>query len=187
MSVNAYTPPSLAIALLAFMTPCTTIARTDAVRRFGGFYDRNGCRYGEDAYLWLKMILNQQVILDLEPRVRIYRDASSLSSNLSQARPVEPFLDDPSEVEQSCPSHLRPLLRQILAIRAFKTACVLGYWGDWRAAAALRRRFAPPSWRPLPYQLASMVCSTPFGPALGAAWRTLQSGRAGVHALTPSE
>jgi hypothetical protein len=187
ISLDPRTPPALAVSLLAFMTPCTTIARTDIVRRFGGFYDRNGCRYGEDAYLWLKIILNERVMIDLEPHVRIHREASSLSSNISGVRPVEPFLDDPSGIEQSCPPHLRPLLGQILAIRAFKTACVLGYWGDWRAAAALRRRFSRPSWRPLPYQLASMVCSTPLGPALATAWRTVQPSRASTHTSMLSE
>jgi len=29
----------------------------EVVQRFGGFYE-NGCTYGEDAYLWLKVILN---------------------------------------------------------------------------------------------------------------------------------
>ena len=183
--LNPSTDPSFAVSLVAFMTPCTTIARTHAIRNVGGFYDRNGCRYGEDAHLWLKLILNRQVMVDLEPRARIHREASGLSSNLPGARPVEPFLEDPSEIEDSCPTSLRPLLEQMLAIRAFKTACVLGYWGDWRKAAALRRRFPRPLWRPLlPYQLESMVCSTPVGPALGAAWRSLQAGR---RPSTPSQ
>ena len=176
--LNPTTDPSFATSIVAFMTPCTTIARTDVIRAFGGFYDRNGCRYGEDAHLWFKLVLNEQVMVDLEPRACIHREASSLSSNLPAVRPVEPFLEDPSEIEDSCPTGLRPLLEQMLAIRAFKTACVLGYWGDWRKAAALRRRFARHSWRPmLPYQFGSMVCSTPIGPALGAAWRRLQDGR----------
>ena len=157
------------------MTPCTTIARTDLVRALGGFYDRGGCRYGEDAHLWLKLILNEQVMIDLEPRTCIYRDASTLSGNLPGARPVEPFLQDPSDVESNCPASLRPLLEEIFAIRAFKTACVLGYWGDWRAAAALRRRFAPRSWAPLPYRLTSLVCATPAGSAWGAVWRRLKT------------
>lgn len=176
--LNPGTNPWFAVSLMAFMTPCTTIARTRSVRNAGGFYDRNGCRYGEDAHLWLKLILNEQVMVDLDPRVRIYREASSLSGNLLGARPVEPFLEDPSEIENCCPVSLRPLLAQMLAIRAFKTACVLGYWGDWRKAAALRRRFCPASWKPLlPYQFTSRVFSTAAGPAVGAIWRSLQIGR----------
>jgi hypothetical protein len=174
--VKPTSAPAFVISLLAYMTPCTTLARTEVIRTWEGFFERNGCRYGEDAYLWLKMILNEKVIVDLEPRVRIYRDASSLSGNLAGARPVEPFLEDPSDIRSSCRPSLRPLLEQVLAIRAFKTACVLGYWGDWRAAAVLRRRFARPFWKPLPYQLSSRVFSTPVGPALGAAWRRLQPG-----------
>jgi len=169
------TPPALAGALVAYMTPCTTIARTEVIRTLGGFYENGRCSYGEDAHLWLKLLFNEQVAIDLEPRTLIYRDASDLSGNLPGVRPVEPFLEDPSEVEGSCPANLRPLLRDVLAIRAFKTACVLGYWGDWRAAARLRRRFVSTSWAPLPYRWASLVCATPVGSILGDAWRKLNA------------
>ena len=39
------------------MTPCNTVARTDVVRVWGGFYDRDQCRFGEDGFLWLKILL----------------------------------------------------------------------------------------------------------------------------------
>jgi glycosyltransferase involved in cell wall biosynthesis len=174
VSIDARTPPSLVVSILAFMSPCSTIARTDVVRRFGGFFDRYRCLYAEDAHLWLKFLLNEAVIIDLEPRVRFHRDASDLSANLAGARPVEPFLDDPTDILRATPRHLAPLLQRVLAIRAYKTACVLGYWGDWRGAGALRRRFAAPSWPPLPYQFASRVCSTPLGAVLGSSWRRLR-------------
>ena len=32
---------------VAFLSPCTTIARAESVRRLGGFYEKN-CRYAED-------------------------------------------------------------------------------------------------------------------------------------------
>jgi hypothetical protein len=66
----------------------------------------------------------------------------------------------------------------VLAARAFKTACVLGYWGDWRGARRLARRFrVSGGWR-LPYFAPALVCSTPFGAALGRAWRALPAKRA---------
>jgi hypothetical protein len=55
--------------------------------------------------------------------------------------PVEPFLESPERIEAVCPHELRQLLNDALAIRAFKRACVLGYWSKWREAAELRRRF----------------------------------------------
>ena len=168
------TPPVLAVAALAFMSPCTTLARAEVLRRFGGFYERDRCVYAEDAHLWLKVLLNEPVHFDLRPLARLHVEAAGLSKNLKGARPVEPFLLDASDIEESCPEHLRPLLARVLAARALKTACVLGYWGDWRAARALVGRHAVEGgWR-LPYYLPSVVCRTPLGAALGRAWRALR-------------
>ena len=171
--VGAETPPESVVNMLAYMSPCSTVARADAVRRHGGFYERDRCLYAEDAHLWLKVLLNEPVAFDLRPLVRFHHDASGLSKNLPGARPVEPFLLRPEEIEADCPPQLRGLLARVLAIRAIKTACVLGYWGHWREARALRRRFrVAGDWR-LPKYVPAQVCGTPIGAALGKAWRVI--------------
>ena len=61
--------------------------------------------------------------------------------------------------------------------RAFKTACVLGYWGRWREARSLVARFKlPGAWR-LPYYAPALLCSTPLGAGVGGALRRLSSLR----------
>lgn len=161
------TPPMLAVYALAYMSPCSTVCRAAAFRKWGGFYERDRCLYAEDAFFWLKLLLNESVAFHFEPLVRFHVGASALSNNLPGARPVEPFLLRPEEVERDCPAPLRPLLARVLAIRAFKTACVLGYWGRWREAGELVRRFRlPGSWR-LPYYAPALVARTPFGAAAG--------------------
>ena len=173
MRLSVETQPSLAIALLAYMTPCTTVADTEVLRKLGGFYERDRCAYGEDAHLWLKLLLNESVIVHLKPRVRIHFEASGASQTQRSVRPVEPFLRDPDEIKTNCPPHLRELLSSILAIRALKTACMLGYWGHWREAHELVSRFrVARAWR-LPYYTSSLVCRTPLGAAMGKAWRAL--------------
>jgi glycosyltransferase involved in cell wall biosynthesis len=168
------TPPMLAVYMLAYMSPCSTVARADVLRKWGGFYEREKCLYAEDAFLWLKVLLNETVAFNLRPLVRFHVEASGLSKNLKGARPVEPFLVDASEIEAACPPRLRGLLERILALRAHKTACVLGYWGHWREARVLMKRFsAPGAWR-LPYYAPAKVCGTPLGATLGKAWRRLQ-------------
>jgi GT2 family glycosyltransferase len=175
--VGAETSPELVVSMLAYMSPCSTVARADAVRRHGGFYERARCLYAEDAHLWLKVLLNDAVAFNLRPLVRFHHDASGLSKNLRGARPVEPFLLRPEEIERDCPDKLRGLLARVLAIRALKTACVLGYWGHWREARALRRRFSVAGdWR-LPKYVPARVCGTPLGAGLGKAWRTLLAMR----------
>ena len=175
MRLSAETEPSLAIALLAYMTPCTTVARTEVLRKHGAFYERDHCAYGEDAHLWLKLLLNESVIVNLKPRARIHFEASGATQTRRSVRPVEPFLRDPDEIKSSCPPQLRELLSRILAIRALKTACMLGYWGRWREAREIVGRFrVGGSWR-LPYYTSSLVCRTPIAAAIGKVWRTAVS------------
>jgi len=171
--VQPDTEAALVVSMLAYMSPCSTLTRAEVFHKWGGFYDRDKCTFGEDAFLWLKVLLNEQVAFNLQPLVKFHREAAGLSYNLIGARPVEPFLKDPRELETACPPALRDLLLQVLAIRAAKTACVLGYWGHWREARELVKRFTgPKNWR-LPYHAPAMVCSTPVGSALGASWRAI--------------
>lgn len=171
--VDAETKPALVVSMLAYMSPCSTLTRAEVIRKWGGFYDREKCAFGEDAFLWLKVLLNETVAFNLKPLVQFHREASGLSKNLNGSRPVEPFLEDPSEIDTACPPALRNLLSQVLAMRAAKTACVLGYWGQWREARSLVRRFtSAKNWR-LPYHASAVVCSTPVGSVLGASWRAV--------------
>jgi hypothetical protein len=168
--VDANTRPETLLHRVAFMSPCTTIARADVIRRLGGFYERN-CRYAEDAHLWLRVLLNYPVSFSLEARVRVHRDASHLSATGRVFRPLEPFLDYPEEVRAECPEALRPVLDQFLAIRAFKTACAWSYWGQWMAARKLLHRFRVPSPYKLPYYWLAQSAATPVGAAAGVAMR----------------
>ena len=100
--VDANTRPETLLHRVAFMSPCTTVARAEVIRKLGGFYEKN-CRYAEDAYLWLRVLLNYPVSFSLDPRVRVYRDASHLSATGRVFRPLEPFLVSPEEIRAECP------------------------------------------------------------------------------------
>jgi hypothetical protein len=165
--IHRVVPSTKATALgnvLVYMSPCSTVARTSVVRRWGGFHQSS--RFAEDAVLWLKVLLNHPVHLSLEPLVCFHREASALSSNYTGARPIEPFLLDPDEVSAVCPSELQPLLRRFYAVRACKTAAMLGYWGQAREARRLLSRFVgPQDWR-APFLLPALAAATPFGGVL---------------------
>jgi hypothetical protein len=167
------TSPVEAMHRLAYVSCWSTVVRAGTVRKWGGFYSRHKCMYGEDSHLWLKLLLNETMAFSFHPLVRFHVEASELSKNLKGARPLEPFLAAPREIEVACPSRLRGVLSNILAIRALKTACVLGYWGRWREARSIRDRFSVPGEWKLPYYLPGLVCSTPVGAALGQLSRTL--------------
>jgi glycosyltransferase involved in cell wall biosynthesis len=168
--VDANTRPETLLHRVAFLSPCTTIARADVIRSLGGFFEQD-CRYAEDAYLWLRVLLNYPVSFSIEPRVRVHRDASHLSAVGRVFRPLEPFLASPEDVRAECPKALRPVLDQFLAIRAFKTACAWSYWGHWRAARQLLHRFRVPFAHKLPYYWIAQSAATPFGAVAGLAIR----------------
>lgn len=169
--------PGWCVHLLAYLSPCTTIARADIVRRFGGFYDQDRCLYGEDAYLWLQVLLSAPVATRLTPLVDIHCDASDLGHGARRARPIEPLLTDPDPLYAGCAAELHPLLKDILAQRAMKTAAVMGYWGRWREGRALLRRFVSERPSQAVHRLAAHVCASPLGSALGRAHRTLANRR----------
>lgn len=165
-------PPTLLVSMLAYMSCWSTIAKKETLRRWGGFYDRERCRYAEDSFLWLKVLLNERVRFSTKPRVKFHREASSLSNIRLGPRPVEPFLTHPNLLREACPPHLSALLESFLAIRAFKTSCMLGSWGEWMTAKDLFTRFARPGYWNLPLFLPALTLSNPIGANLARALRT---------------
>ncbi len=126
--------------MVAFMTPCSTVARAETVRKHGG-YDEHS-RYGEDASLWLRVLLNEPAWFELTTLIEINRHASGLSGNLKGPRPTEPFLLDSSAILADSPPKLRDLAQRFLALRAAKTAAMLGYWGRAQEAREIFERYS---------------------------------------------
>jgi len=173
--INQNTPADEVVSMLAFMSPCSTVMRASIAREYGGFFDSHRCIYAEDSHLMLKILFNETVFFNKTPLVIYHRDASELTNFSERLRDIEPFLIFPDEITRSCPELLLPLLLDVLSLRAMKTACVLGYWGEWEKALALRQKFLTPRSRNLPYYIPSLVCSTPVGGMLG---KLLRDGRA---------
>lgn len=168
--VHRITPETEGRALqhmVAYMTPCTTVARLATIRKWGGFAEGRRCVYGEDAALWLKILLNCKVWFQMQPLVIVDRAASQLCGNFNGPRPVESFLADPTELERCCPPALLPVLHRFLSFRSCKTAAAVGYSGDWRGARTLvRERVHLRDVGPL-YFLAALGAGTAAGATLG--------------------
>jgi hypothetical protein len=184
--VRPDTPALFVVHLLAYLLPCTTIARTAVVRRCGGFFADNRCVYGEDSFLWLKVLLNESVAVDLRPLVEIHSEASALSTN-RKSRPIEPLLTHSEQLHAACPEELRSLLDEVLALRAMKTAAVLGYWGQWQQGRRLLRRFLVGRSPKLAHLAAAHFCASPLGAGIGSTLRLFSRIRRGrpVVATTP--
>jgi hypothetical protein len=169
--VAPQTPVQLMAAFLSHMLPSSTVMRRKVFLEAGGYYAKNRCLYSEDAYLWLKVLLRHPAAFCSRPLIRKDCDAAELSTNLSGVRPIEPFLLDPEPVRNACPPPLRELLRQVLALRACKTASVYGYCGEYRTARKLMHEFVSPrDWR-LPWFSTALAGCTPAAKWMGAAAR----------------
>ena len=172
--VTPATPASVLDAMVGFMTPCTSIFRAEVVRRWGGFQE-GGCRFAEDGMLWLRLLLNCPVYFHFEPLVEVHREASGLSGNYTGARPIEPYLAAPDALGDACPGELSALLNRVYARRACKTACMLSYWGEWRRAGQLLRKFVTlRDWR-APLFGTALAASTPAGALAGRLYRMLRA------------
>lgn len=160
------------VAMVAYTNPSTMVARTESVRRWGGFYEHQS-RYSEDATLYTRMFLNEPFYF--HPRLLAGMDvqASELCRNYRSARPIEPFLLDENLLVEACPPKLLPTLRQFLKIRACKTAAVLGFWGQWRQANVLARRFITPRDWQTPLFAVAMLSSSPVITPIGWLARSL--------------
>ncbi len=149
---------------LKYMLPVTTVVRREVIARYGGFFDRDRCTFGEDNFLWTQVLLNHPVYFGLDPHVIVDRTGSALSvlRNLG-SRPIEPLLTNAQEIRAVCPSPLRPMLDRLMAERALKRTCTLAAAGRWREGRELRERFRIPGTLRLPYGIASALVTNPIG------------------------
>ncbi len=172
IAIGPDTSAQRVVALIAYMNPSTVLARTESVRRAGGFYEER-CLYAEDALLWLRIFLNEPIYFYSQPLVKMDVEASELCRNYRRMRPIEPFLLDANLLLGACPTPLLPVLQQFLKIRACKTAAVLGFWGDWRQARQLVRRFVVTRDWQTPLFPVAVLSSSPLVKPIGWMARSL--------------
>jgi glycosyltransferase involved in cell wall biosynthesis len=150
------------IATLAFVHPGTTVARRDTVLAAGGFWDRDRRLYGEDGFLFLKMLMSSPVAIVMETHGHYYADASELATR-HRPRQIEPLFEGAAELDAAADPELRPLLRDVLAIRAGKTSCVMAYWGRAADARQLMKAFRRPATLRYPWVFLGHVAASPLG------------------------
>ena len=98
-----------------------------------------------------------------------WREASGLSSGHSGPRPVEPYLEHPEILRELCPPELLRALDGAYTVRACRSACMLGYWGEWRRARELTNRFVSARDWQAPMFFPALAAGAPW-----AAWAACQ-------------
>lgn len=104
---------------LAVIHSCSSLFRTAVVRHFGGFYERNGCRFGEDIYLWVQLMLHCSIWRSFEVSAWYHSESSELG--LTSGRrdiPLEPVLSDTDPIRMNCPAELEGVLVRWIELHA---------------------------------------------------------------------
>jgi glycosyltransferase involved in cell wall biosynthesis len=178
--ITAETDKTLVQRILGFICTCAILLRTDVARKWGGFFDRYKCLYGEDVYLVFKLLFNERVGIIPEPHVIYHTEASDLyggGSTIKKCFPVSPYLEDPSDVLASCPPATLHILKELLAIRALQKAESLAKLGRGKEAMELLNRFnqnGNPSYREV-FKVRLFARIAPLLPTIGWFWRSAKS------------
>ena len=139
---TAETDVSLVNKIVSFIWTCTTIMQTDIAKKSGGFFDRYKCLMGEDKYLFIKLLFNERFGIITEHLAIYHTEASDLWGNQNgNMLTLEPFLEDPNDIINACPSTTRHILREHLLFWALNKAEMYAKIGQRRLATALLNRF----------------------------------------------
>lgn len=100
-----------------------TIYRSLVVNRYGGFYSKDKCRFSEDKYLWLQVVLNHRVFILMESLFWYHSEDSQLYPPGMYGRPgfIPPLLTDPDGIRRICPSQFMPILQKYLCHVALRS------------------------------------------------------------------
>jgi hypothetical protein len=121
--------------------PSTVVARRDILQRYGGFYAKNRCTYGEDTYLWLQVLLNHAVCRIPDALVWWHTECSELGFGRKSPVPPTPTLTDPDALWANCPPEYQSLLERYLAYTSLLTARTLIYSGRAQEAFSLLKSY----------------------------------------------
>ncbi len=115
MTVDGFRKPAAVKAYVDCFHSSSTVVRRDAFSRYGGYYERDRCLYGEDSYLWLQIALGERVYFDRSQNVVFHVEDSSLGVKQKGRHPRRPALDHPEPLRAGCPAARRSQLETLLA------------------------------------------------------------------------
>lgn len=128
--------------IMSYIWTCSAIMRTQVAIKWGGFFDQYKCLLGEDKYLFIKLLFNERFGIIKEPLAIYHKEASDLwgGGNINMLT-LEPFLEEPDDIINACPSTTRHILREHLLFWALNKAEMYAKIGQKKQATELLDRF----------------------------------------------
>ncbi len=131
--------------IMSFISAWNTVVRTDILRHYGGFYDKNHCCWGEDQILFIRIALNEPFMVIGPPAVRYHTETSSFSydrqSNSPRLRLLSPLLQEESLLRDYCPPEKQEMLQGFFERAALATATNWAYYGRRKEAQELLKKY----------------------------------------------
>lgn len=90
------------------------IAKTEEVRANGGFFDEYKSTYGEDSYLWIRMLLKSKVYFTLKPKMWFNTSASELGIGRIGLKPSRPIVVKASRTRETTPHEYLPAFQRLI-------------------------------------------------------------------------
>ena len=138
--LDAVTPPSILKRIVDALHSSAIVVRRDVASALGGFFDGAHCTYGEDAFLWLRLLLAHSIYADPGP-VRSVMDerGSTLGARRKGAYPVPPLVSHAKQIINDCPASHRRMVRRYLRWYSLWVAARLARQGEPTRARLVAR------------------------------------------------
>jgi GT2 family glycosyltransferase len=117
----------------------------EVVDRLGGYYE-NGCTYGEDTFLWLRVLLHYPLCVCEEPLLRVHHDSSTLVRNRATPYPIPALVEHAAGVLNDCPDEYLDLLKGVLDYYALTSLWRCMECRDYASARSILERFPCSRW-----------------------------------------
>ena len=117
-------PPEMVKACVDLFAQGAMLIDRKVVDHLGGYLE-DRCTYGEDAFLWLRVLLHYPLYVCKEPLLRVHLDSSVLGAKRTTPYPVHALVERATAVLADCPERYRELIKAVL---------------DYYALISLRRR-----------------------------------------------
>lgn len=170
--VSAETDIRVVQQIISFIWTCTGIMRTDIVRKWGGFFDNY--KWGEDRYLFLKLLFNEKIGIISEPHAIYHMEASDLCKLGTFHAPA--YILNADELLYVCPESKKHLLKGLLINHALEIAKFLAKSGKGKNARTLLNHFFRNGYpfSKQVYYTRLLIKLTPILPAACKVWHSLK-------------
>lgn len=133
------TPYEVKLGVDASQTSCVVVRRS-SFEKYGGFYEKNHCVFGEDTFMFAPMFICEPVYFSLHQEVMFNVEHSSLGQVNAGCHPPHPSMVDTESFRSLGPSQPM-LMNKYLAMQRHIYTWRLAQFGRYGDIRRLRRRF----------------------------------------------